>query len=309
MLRAEPKIYFNVSDVQIAERHMHLKETIDTLVMEDEAYTQSFYMAWMFFPIFIFIGIGQVILFVLYNNKYHPFQVILKGATKKGKGIELIQHWIERCSKTFPSLIKKAVIESCHNTNYFGRTLVIERKVIHYFHILFPILQVKGHYSSLSLGADIEMAVIMNENPENSGNPNEMEMNSETSPGEELQPLISNETATIDEQIRSNESEDGATHIISEEELEPLLANETSTVSATIIIDEQATELQTGATNISLNSDIVVTITNEMEMTESNAKTEANYDTKGIYVISSSHPIKCLMLDSGRLNIEFLRHF
>ena len=81
----EPKIYFNVSDVQIAERHMHLKATIDTLVMEDEAYVQSFYMAWMFFPIFIFIGIGQVILFVLYNNKYHPFQVILKGATKKGK--------------------------------------------------------------------------------------------------------------------------------------------------------------------------------------------------------------------------------
>ena len=64
---------------------MHLKATIDTLVMEDEAYVQSFYMAWMFFPIFIFIGIGQVILFVLYNNKYHPFQIILKGATKKGK--------------------------------------------------------------------------------------------------------------------------------------------------------------------------------------------------------------------------------
>jgi hypothetical protein len=146
---------------------------------------------------------------------------------------------------------------------------------------------VKGPNSSLSLGADIEMAVIVNENPENSGNPNEMEMNSETSP--ESQPLISNETATIDKQIRPNESEDHATHIISEEESEPLLANETSTVSATIIIDEQATELQTGATNISLNSDIVVTITNEMEMTETNVKTEANYDTKGIYVISSSH--------------------
>ena len=166
---------------------------------------------------------------------------------------------------------------------------MIERKVIHYFHILFPILQVKGHYSSLSLGADIEMAVIMNENPENSGNPNEMEMNSETSPGEELQPLISNETATIDEQIRSTESEDGATHIITEIELEPLFANETSTISETIVIDKQTTEFQTGAMNISLNQDIVVTITNEMEMSEINAKTEANYDTKGIYVISSSH--------------------
>jgi hypothetical protein len=131
------------------------------------------------------------------------------------------------------------------------------------------------------------MAVIVNENSENSGNPNEMEMNSETSP--ESQPLISNETATIDEQIRSTESKDGATHIITEMELEPLLANETSTVSETIVIDEQATEFQTGAMNISLNQDIVVTITNEMEMTETNAKTKANYDTKGIYVISSSH--------------------
>ena len=135
----------------------------------------------------------------------------------------------------------------------------------------------------------MEMAVIVNENPENSGNPNEMEMNSETSPGEELQPLISNETATIDEQIRSNESEDGATHIITEMELEPLLANETSTVSETIVFDKQATGFQMGATNISLNPDIVATITNKMEMTETNTKTEANYDTKGIYVISSSH--------------------
>ena len=129
------------------------------------------------------------------------------------------------------------------------------------------------------------MAVIVNENPENGANPTETEMNSETSPGEELQPLISNETATIDEQIRSNESKDGATHIITEIELEPLLANEISTVSETIIVDEKTTEFQTGATNISLNPDIVVTTTNEMEMTETNTKTEANYDTKGIYVI------------------------
>ena len=126
------------------------------------------------------------------------------------------------------------------------------------------------------------MAVIVNENPENGANPTETEMNSETNPVEELQPLISYKTPTIEEQIRSNESEDGATHFISEEELEPLLANETSTVSKTIVIDEQATEFQTGAMNISLNPDIVVTITKEMGMTETNAKTEVNYDTKGI---------------------------
>ena len=88
-----------------------------------------------------------------------------------------------------------------------------------------------------------------------------------------------------------------------------LAANETPTVSEITIIDQHASDFQNGATKISVNTDILVTITNEMEMTESNVKTEANYDTKGIYVISSSHPIKCLMLDSGRLNIEFLRHF
>ena len=148
------------------------------------------------------------------------------------------------------------------------------------------------------------MAVIVNENPENSGNPNEIEMNSETSPGEELQPLISNETATIDEQIRSNESEDGATHIITEIELEHLLANETSTVSETIVIDEQATEFQTGAMNISLNPDIVVTITNEMEMTDTNAKTEANYDTKGIQVSSLSHKFQSNQMFNARFLVD-----
>ena len=150
----------------------------------------------------------------------------------------------------------------------------------------------------------MEMAVTVNENPENGANPTEMEINSETSPGEELQPLISNETATIDEQIRSNESKDGATQIISVKELEPFLANETSTVSETIIIDEQTTEFQVGATNISLNPDIVVTIINEMEMIETNAKTEANYDTKGIYVISSSQKFQSNQMFNARVLVD-----
>ena len=148
------------------------------------------------------------------------------------------------------------------------------------------------------------MAVIVNENPENDANPTKTEMNSETSPGEELQPLISNETAAIDEQIRSNESKDQATHIISEEELEPLLANETLTVSETIVIDEQATEFQMGAMNISLNQDIVVTITNEMEMTDTNAKTEANYDTKGIQVSSLSHKFQSNQMFNARFLVD-----
>ena len=81
----EPKLYFNISDAQVAERHIHLKDTIGTLVMEDEAYDQSFYMAWIFFPIFILIAVGQGLLIELYNKKYHPFNIILEGATKKGK--------------------------------------------------------------------------------------------------------------------------------------------------------------------------------------------------------------------------------
>ena len=53
--------------------------------MEDEAYVQSFYTAWIFFPIFILIAVGQGLLIELYNKKYHPFNIILEGATKKGK--------------------------------------------------------------------------------------------------------------------------------------------------------------------------------------------------------------------------------
>ena len=64
---------------------MHLKDTIGTLVMEDEAYVQSFYIAWIFFPIFILIAVGQGLLIELYNKKYHPFNIILEGVTKKGK--------------------------------------------------------------------------------------------------------------------------------------------------------------------------------------------------------------------------------
>ena len=52
--------------------------------MEDEAYERASYMAWVFYPCFIIIGIGQIILFWLYNDKYHPFSVILKGVKNQG---------------------------------------------------------------------------------------------------------------------------------------------------------------------------------------------------------------------------------
>ena len=97
------------------------------------------------------------------------------------------------------------------------------------------------------------MKVIVNENV---ANPIELETNAETRPGEELKPL------------------------------ESLQANETSADIEANIIDPQIMELQQEATNKSLSPNIVVTTINEMEMTETTAKTEANYGTKGIYVIS-----------------------
>ena len=115
-------------------------------------------------------------------------------------------------------------------------------------------VQIKDRHLIFCLGTDIEMKVIVNENV---ANPDELETNAEASPGEELQLL------------------------------EPLLANETSTDVEAKIIDPQITEFQQEATQISLCPNIVVTTINEMEMTEITAKTEANYDTKGIYVVSS----------------------
>ena len=108
-------------------------------------------------------------------------------------------------------------------------------------------VQIKDRHL-IFLGTDIEMIVVVNENV---ANPIELEANVETSPREELQPL-----------------------------LEPLLARETD-------VEANITEFQLEAANISQSPNIVVTTINEMEMTEITAKTEANYDTKGIYVVSS----------------------
>ena len=75
-------MYF--SDTKISERHLLLKATIDTLTSEDEAYEQAFYMSWVFLLSFILIGLGQIILFYLYNKKCHPFSIILPD-DEKGK--------------------------------------------------------------------------------------------------------------------------------------------------------------------------------------------------------------------------------
>ena len=65
---------------------MHLQATIGTLEMEDEAFERCKTMSWIFYPIFMLIGILQIILFVLYNDKFHPFCDLLKGAdTDPGK--------------------------------------------------------------------------------------------------------------------------------------------------------------------------------------------------------------------------------
>ena len=75
---------FWLSDLKISERQLHLKATIGTLSMEDEAYTQAYYMAWVFFPCFLLIAILQLILFCLFNHKYHPFSDLLDSADHQG---------------------------------------------------------------------------------------------------------------------------------------------------------------------------------------------------------------------------------
>ena len=53
--------------------------------MENEAYTQAYHMAWVFFPCFFLIAMLQMILFCLFNHKYHPFVDLLDDADNQGK--------------------------------------------------------------------------------------------------------------------------------------------------------------------------------------------------------------------------------
>ena len=64
---------------------MLLKSTIDTIPEEDEAYDLAKLLSWVFFPIFVLVALGQVLLFYLFNDRFHPFAEILKGANTQGK--------------------------------------------------------------------------------------------------------------------------------------------------------------------------------------------------------------------------------
>ena len=75
--------YFSVA--KISERHLLLESTIDTLKMENEAYSLASCMSWIFYPIFVVVGFGQILLICLYVENFHPFSEILKGAEKPGK--------------------------------------------------------------------------------------------------------------------------------------------------------------------------------------------------------------------------------
>ena len=52
--------------------------------MENEAYTLAYHMAWVFFPCFLLIAMLQLILFCLFNHKYHPFVDLLDDADNQG---------------------------------------------------------------------------------------------------------------------------------------------------------------------------------------------------------------------------------
>ena len=73
------------SDTKISERHLLLKSTIDTLPEEDEAYNLAKLLSWVFFPVFVVLALCQMLLFNLFNDDFHPFVEILKGANTQGK--------------------------------------------------------------------------------------------------------------------------------------------------------------------------------------------------------------------------------
>ena len=52
--------------------------------MENEAYNLAYHMAWVFFPCFLLIAMLQLILFCLFNHKYHPFVDLLDDANYQG---------------------------------------------------------------------------------------------------------------------------------------------------------------------------------------------------------------------------------
>ena len=64
---------------------MLLKSTIDTLPEEDEAYNLAKLLSWVFFPVFVVLALCQMLLFNLFNDDFHPFVEILKGANTQGK--------------------------------------------------------------------------------------------------------------------------------------------------------------------------------------------------------------------------------
>ena len=56
--------------------------------MENEAYTLAYHMAWVFFPCFLLIAMLQLILFCLFNHKYHPFVDLLDDTDNQGMQVE-----------------------------------------------------------------------------------------------------------------------------------------------------------------------------------------------------------------------------
>jgi len=66
-------LYFN-----IRKRHLFLLSTIGTLDMEDTAYTQALLFCILCPILTISLSILQYVLFDMYNEKYHPFSIILQ---------------------------------------------------------------------------------------------------------------------------------------------------------------------------------------------------------------------------------------
>ena len=78
--------------IKITERHNILYETIGYLPEEQEAYVKVWYIAGISLGCVIVCTVIEAGLFLLYNEKFHPFKNIIKKLSEvKGQEIELPQ--------------------------------------------------------------------------------------------------------------------------------------------------------------------------------------------------------------------------
>ena len=87
------KPFHNFLDHNISMRHNLLNSClVGVLDMEIESYERAKLFVWIFFPIFIFLAIFQILTFFLYNGPLHPLSKILDGDEIENNGKRFIRN-------------------------------------------------------------------------------------------------------------------------------------------------------------------------------------------------------------------------